>query len=247
MSEYIRSSTHDGILQLQIDRPQKKNALTADMYGRLADEFLRAAGEPSARVILLEGSDEIFTAGNDLRDFAGALGPGSDKPPVIRWIEAVATSPLPLVASVRGPAIGIGATILLHFDLVYADETAYFQMPFTDLATVPEAGATYLLPRRYGPQKAAELVLLSDRMSAARAKEIGFVNDVITDGDVREHGRAIARKLAAKPPEAMRKTKALLRGDVEPLLAQIEKEARLFAECLQSEEMQKVIAAKLAG
>ncbi|MEM9990022.1 MAG: enoyl-CoA hydratase-related protein, partial [Pseudomonadota bacterium] len=137
---------------------------------------------------------------------------------------------------------GIGATILLHFDFIYADETAYFHMPFTDLATVPEAGASWILPRQFGRPVAAEFLLACEKISPHRAYEIGYITDIVKDGDVREVAYAMTKRLAQKPAQAMSMSKALMRQDTEAFLAHIEKEARQFADRLQSEEMQAVIA-----
>ncbi|WOI52645.1 enoyl-CoA hydratase-related protein [Parvularcula sp. LCG005] len=248
MSDHIKTSTENGVLRIRLAREDKKNALTIDMYEALVAAFSRAEDTPDIRVIMLEGGDEIFTAGNDLKAFAtGLLGDGSDKkPPVLEWIEAVATAKKPVIAAVSGPAIGIGATILLHCDLVYADPSAYLHMPFTDLATVPEAGASYILPRRFGRQIAAEFFLLCEKVSAQRAYDMGIVNAVITDGPVRDHAVKIAERIAQKPPQAIAMTKALMTVDVDDMKAHIGVEAEQFASRLQSPEMQQVIMAMMS-
>lgn len=241
MADHIQKTIENGVLRLRIAREEKKNALTEPMYAALADAFHDAASNADIRAVLLEGGDDIFTAGNDLSTFASRPSlTGDEKPPVWRFIENVSNCPKPVVAAISGAAIGIGATILLHCDLVYADESAYLHMPFTDLATVPEAGASYLLPLRFGRQIAAEFVLVGDKISARRAYEMGVVNAVI-EGDVRAHAVSIAERLAAKPPNAMQKTKALMHSDKEQLFAHIPVEMQEFGRCLQSEEMQAVI------
>lgn len=244
MTEHILTSQDAGVLHVRFNRPDKKNAITVEMYEALAAAFRDAQDDPDVRVIQLEGSDEIFTSGNDL---AGFLMPfqGAGDPPVFQWIKAAVRSTKPLVAAVSGPAIGIGSTILLHFDLVYADRSAYFHMPFTDLATVPEGGASFILPRRFGPKIAADFLIACDKVTPYRALEIGFINGVV-DGDVREHATAISRRLAQKPPSAMRKTKELMRADMDALLTHIDVEGREFAACMASDEMKQVIMAMMA-
>lgn len=241
MSEFIKETLENGVLHLRFDRVEKKNAITNEMYAALAAGFAKAATEEEIRAVMLEGSDEIFTAGNDLAAFAAWPEVDSDeKPPVWEFIENVATCPVPVVAAVSGLAIGIGSTILLHCDLVYADDSAVFHMPFTDLAAVPEAGASYILPRRFGRQIAAEFLLLADKVSARRAYDMGFVNEVI-QGDVRLHAKLAAERLADKPPHALQKSKELMYGGQDELLTHIPVELKEFGACLRSEEMQKVI------
>ncbi|MGV6819417.1 MAG: enoyl-CoA hydratase-related protein [Parvularcula sp.] len=241
MSEHIKTTLSDGVLRVTIDRAEKKNALTIPMYLALGDAMERAASDDEVRSVLLEGHAEIFTAGNDLADFMSGEAFKGDPPPVFRFIRAVVTCPKPLIAAVSGAAIGIGTTILLHFDAVYADESAYFHMPFADLGLVPEAGSSYLLPTRYGQQAAAEFLILCQKVSPARAKEIGFLTEIVTDRDVRDHAMEIATAIAAKPPIAMGYTKQLMRPDQDALLAHIEREGEIFAERAQSDEMREVV------
>lgn len=246
MSDQIAVELRDGVLRVKFDREAKKNAITREMYEALDQAFQRAATEDDIGSVLLEGGDEILTAGNDLMDFMRGIGlDAQEKPPVWRFIESVITCPKPIVAAVSGGAIGIGTTILLHCDLIYADETAYFHMPFTDLATVPEAAASYITPRRFGRQIAGEFILLGEKVSAQRAYDMGVVNAII-HGDVRAHAFSIAQRLAAKPPSALRKSKELMYSDQSELLEHLETEMIEFGRCLQSEEMQGVIAKKLA-
>ncbi|MEM6649343.1 MAG: enoyl-CoA hydratase-related protein [Pseudomonadota bacterium] len=246
MSEHILTTKTEGVLKITLHHREKKNALTVEMYETLATLFEGADADPDIRAILLEGNAEIFTAGNDLSAFLEAtLWQGEEKPPVIKWIEAVALTNTPLVAAVSGPAIGIGATILLHFDFIYTDETAYFHMPFTDLATVPEAGASWILPKRFGRPVAAEFLLACEKISPQRAYEIGYITKIVKDGDVREVALDMAQTLAKKPAEAMSMSKALMRQDTDAFLAHIEKEARQFASRLQSGEMQAVIMQRM--
>ncbi len=246
MSEYIETRLEDGVLRVRFNRPEKKNAITIEMYEALIAAFDKAASDDAVRVLLLEGSDDIFSAGNDLSSFAAPRPTDGDgKVASHRLMEAAATAPKPLVAAVSGGAVGIGATLLLHFDFIYADETAFFLMPFTDLATVPEAGASLILPQRFGRQIAAEFLLLSDRITAQRAYDMGLVNAVVRDGNVRGHAFAVAQRLAQKPPMAMKMTKALMTGDTKPMLAHIDEEMRQFAERVASDEMQQIVAQRM--
>lgn len=241
MTDHIKTSLQDGVLRICIDRAGKKNALTIPMYAALADAVFGASDNDDVRCVMLEGVPEIFTAGNDLADFMSGDAFAAEKPPVMEFIRSVVTCTKPLVAAVSGGAIGIGTTILLHFDAVFADETAYFHMPFADLGLVPEAGASFILPRRYGRQVAAEFLVLCKKVSPARAHAMGIVTEVVTDGDVRDYAFAQAAKIAAKPPIAMGYTKSLMQQELDALQAHIEKEGRIFAERAQSDEMRQVV------
>ena len=224
-------STHlaDGILRIQIDRPEKRNALTAAMYADLAAAFERAADDPDTRVVLVHGHPQVFTAGNDLADFVDATPAGEDAP-VLRFLRAISTAPKPIVAAVDGPAVGIGTTLLLHCDLVYAGASARFQLPFVTLGLVPEAGSTLLLPAVAGYRRAAELLLLGEPFSADEAQACGIVNAVVADGETLATATRAATRLAAKPPSAIRLTKQLLK---QPSAAAVAEQIRLEAEQFQ--------------
>jgi enoyl-CoA hydratase/carnithine racemase len=168
------------VLTIAMNRPEKKNALTHAMYGAMADALASAAADASVRVILITGSGDAFTAGNDLGDFLNTPPAGAESP-VLRFLAALSTAEKPVVAAVNGLAIGIGTTMLLHCDLVYAARSAVFSAPFVNLALVPEAASSLLLPRRIGHAKAAELFLLGGRMNAAEAEASGLVAAVFDD------------------------------------------------------------------
>ncbi|MEM1118568.1 MAG: enoyl-CoA hydratase, partial [Bacteroidota bacterium] len=232
----------DGVLHLALDRPEKKNALTRAMYAALADALTEAAEDAAVRVVVLSGRGGVFTAGNDLGDFMMDPPTGPDSP-VFRFLSAAVGFPKPLVAAVEGPAIGIGTTVLLHCDLAYAAPGALFKMPFVDLGLVPEAASSLLLPRLAGSLRAAELLLFGEGFSAETAREIGLVNAVV-DGNVTEHTLERARTLAAKPPAAVRQTKALLRrASADAVGETIAHEGRLFVERLGSPEAQEAFTA----
>lgn len=243
MSDAIAVSRPEaGVLHLVLDRPEKKNALTRAMYGRLADALTEAADDPAVRAVVLSGSGGVFTAGNDLGDFMQEPPTGPDSP-VFRFLSAAVGFPKPLVAAVEGPAIGIGTTILLHCDLAYAAPTAVFKLPFVDLGLVPEAASSLLLPRLVGPVRAAEMLLFGEPFSAEAAYEVGLVNAVVADGVV-SHALDRARALAQKPPAAVRQTKALLRRATADAVGEtMAHEGRLFVERLGSPEAQEAFTA----
>ncbi len=245
MTQEILIHEEGGVLELRFNRPDKKNAITGAMYGALTAALADAAARPAVRAVLVTGEGDIFTAGNDIKDFLAMSGGGLDGAPPGRFIRALATFNKPLVAAVHGPAIGIGATLLLHCDLVYASPEASLSVPFVDLGLVPEAGSSVLLPSRVGFARAAALLLLGEPMDAEAACVAGLVNAVIPAGDLLGHARAQARKLAAKPPAALAATRALMRGEPGALLAQMDRESAAFAQALQGAEAREAFTAFL--
>lgn len=248
MSEHIAKRRDGAVMRLGFNRPEKKNAITATMYAAIANGLQEADEDSSIRAVLFEAAGDIFTAGNDIADFmAGAATPKDphDTPAVVRFLEAIATAEKPLVAAVQGPAVGVGVTMLLHCDLVFASEAATFHTPFVDLALVPEAASSLLLPRVAGYQQAAEMLLAGKKIDAARAQRFGFVNDVVRPDQLEEVAAAAAHDLAAKAPEAIRLSKRLMRGDMEAILARMKEEGAIFAQRLQSAEFQEAGAAFL--
>ncbi|HEX4247774.1 MAG TPA: enoyl-CoA hydratase-related protein [Pseudonocardia sp.] len=207
-----------GLVTITLDRPGKRNALTNDMYDGLADTLTTLDSESDVRVVVLTGSGGSFTAGNDLADFVSSVEQAGARPadqdaPVTRFQHAVLRARPLLVAAVDGPAVGIGATLLLHCDLVYATARSYLQTPFVDLGLVPEFASSLLLPQRVGPQRAAELLLFGDRIPAQYAHDLGLVNAVLPDADaLHEHVDARVTALLAKPAGALALTRSLLRG-----------------------------------
>ena len=241
MSDHVQITRDGRVLHLALARPEKKNALTRAMYAALADALEGASGDAAVRAVVLSGTGGAFTAGNDLFDFM--MDPPRDETsPVFRFLHAAVAFPKPFLAAVDGVAIGIGTTILLHCDLAYAAPAARFKMPFTDLGLVPEAASSLLVPRLAGGARASELLLLGETFGAETAREIGLVNGV--GADPLAAAMAAARTLAAKPPEAIRQSKALLRA---PLRERVERvmreEAELFIARLQSEEAQEAFTA----
>lgn len=244
MSE-IEIGSSDAITHIRLNRPHKKNALTIAMYADLASALEAAAHDPAIRIVTIAGSQNTFSAGNDLSDFLQSP-PSGEEAPVFRFIKAAATFPKVLVAGVAGPAVGIGTTLLLHCDLVLATPSAQFVMPFVDLGVVPEAGSSLLLPRLIGRQLAAKHLLLGEPFDAETAVRYGLVSEIVGEDDLESRLRSLAAKLAAKPPEALLITKSLLASEPEPVAARVEREGQLFGERLVSKEAMQAFAAFLS-
>ena len=243
MSEIVVTD-RPGLREIAIDRPAKRNALTRAMYHALG-AALSGADATGARAIWLHGSAECFTAGNDLGDFARAV-PG-ERSAAWGFLEALIACDLPIVASVNGAAVGVGTTMLLHCDLVYCSAGAKFQLPFVNLGLCPEAASSLLLPARAGILRASELLLLGDAFDGAVAKEAGIVNSVLpsaAEADALALSRAQA--LAAKPPEALRTTRALLRRSRAEVTAVMRAEGTEFARLLHGPEAHEVLSAMAA-
>ncbi len=231
------------ILRIQLNRPQKKNALTPAMYDALREAIERADDDQSIHAILLTGSGDSFCAGNDLNSFLE--DPGSDA--AARFIMAIAKARAPIVAAVNGVAVGVGVTMLLHCDLVYAAEDAKFNFAFIDLGLLPEAASSYLLPRMLGYGRAAELLMLGEAFSAKKARECGIVNQVVAADALDALARSKAEQLASKPPEALRQTKMLLRrGNAKAVEETMALELSLIGERLVSDEVRGIMQAFFA-
>jgi enoyl-CoA hydratase/carnithine racemase len=223
------------IRTLVINRPDKKNAITAAMYTSLAADLDAARRDESVGAVVITGAGNVFTAGNDLRDFLENPPAGEDAP-VFRFLTTLAEFDKPLVAAVRGVAVGIGTTMLLHCDLVYVAPSARFHMPFVDLGLVPEAASTLLLPRLVGPRLAAQWLLLAEPFNAETAVSVGLANAIVPDEAVLAHAVTMAEILDAKPRNAVRQTKRLLRADQADVMAALRREVELFQEALRSTE-----------
>src|SRR5476649_571278 len=196
----------DGVLCITINRPARKNALTAAMYQDMADAFFDAENDPAVRVVLIRAVGDTFSAGNDLEDFMKAP-PANQDAPVFQFLRRISTAQKPVVAAVTGGAVGIGTTMLLHCDLVYAASTAKFALPFVQLGLCPEAASSLLLPRIAGYQRAAEKLLLGEPFDAAEALAMGIVNKVLPPAELLAYATAQARKLIALPAASLRVTK----------------------------------------
>jgi enoyl-CoA hydratase/carnithine racemase len=238
MSEHVDSTRRGAVCELRLNRPDKRNALTLAMYRALGDALQSAEREREVRAVLLSGEGVCFTAGNDLKDFRA--GPAFDDPahPTVQFVHALAGFSKPLVCAVHGPTVGIGVTLLLHCDLVLAAErSTRLMFSFVSLGLVPEAASTLLLPRLLGPQRAAQLLLLGEPLDARTAEAWGLVNRVVEDTELMQEAREVADALAAQPPEALKRTKRLLRLDPDGRVrARMDAEVSEFAACLRGEE-----------
>jgi enoyl-CoA hydratase/carnithine racemase len=245
MTDQIVTTLKDGVFQIRINRPEKKNALTQDMYSGLASALSKADEDPEVRVVTLTGTGDSFTSGNDVADFLKRDATSSDQRPVGSFLRTIASTKKPLIAGVNGMAIGVGVTMLLHCDVVYAAEGATFQVPFTNLGVVPEAASSQLLPQMVGYHRAAELMLFGERIDAHRAYEIGFINGVCTAAELPTLLSARAAVIAAKPASSILATKALLRRAPEAMPARMSVENAEFARLLQSPETRAIMQAFL--
>lgn len=248
MSEHVRIEAGGGVLAITLARPERRNAITIAMYDALADAIGQAQQDPSLRLITLRGEGEDFTAGNDLADFLAAMpregAEGGDEIAVWRLLRALANNALPLIAAVHGNAIGIGTTLLLHCDLVLAEDGTRFSLPFVDLGLVPEAASSLLLPRLAGRRRAALYLLLAESFGPGDALEWGLVSKVVPKGELEQALAETVAALLAKPAEALRLTQKLLRhGGRDEILERFELENRHFSERLQSAEVKEAITA----
>jgi enoyl-CoA hydratase/carnithine racemase len=246
----VRAMGEGGVLTLRLNRPEKKNALSREMYAALTDGFASAAADDAARAVLLAGGED-FTAGNDIADFAadGAAG-GADGPlrtgAALDFLEALTRFPKPVVAAVRGVAIGIGTTLLLHCDASVASRTARLQMPFTRLGIVPEAGSSLLLAARIGQARATWMLMSGDAVDGETAARDGLVTRAADDAEVEAAAAAMAAQLAALPPGAVADTKRLLRAPHAAALAEaMERERAAISERLRSAEARALFEAFL--
>ena len=241
---YVVVEQHDHILRVALNRADKKNALTHGMYTALADAIDRLNAEPGLRVLFLTGTADCFTSGNDMVDFMNNP-PQSAESPVSRFLNAIRTSAKPIVAAVNGPAVGVGTTMLLHFDLVYAGAGARFQMPFVSLGLCPEGGSSLLLPLLVGHRRAAELLMLGSSFGAADALQYGLVNAVFDDADYQQQAWAKAVQLAAQPPASVRLAKQQMRAAFPQLAEVMAAEGAAFMSRLKSPEAMEAVGAFL--
>lgn len=239
----IRTETRERVLAIEIARPEKKNALTQAMYAALAEALRSADSDANVRAVLIHGSRDCFTAGNDLKDFL-ERPPHTEEAPVSRFLASLPAFGKPLIAAVNGPAVGIGTTMLLHCDLVFAAPGATFQLPFVNLGVVPEAASSFLLPYIAGYQRAAELLLLGRPFGPDKALAAGFVTEIVPEAELFERARAAALAVAALPPAAVRAAKALMREPYRARVAEaMQAEGRVFRERLASPEAKEAMTA----
>jgi enoyl-CoA hydratase/carnithine racemase len=232
------------VARIELARPEKKNAITTEMYVQMAEALAAADADRDVRAVLLHGAKDCFTAGNDLGDFLKR--PPGTQSPSWRFFDVLPAMSKPVVAAVGGPAVGIGTTLLFHCDLIYATPAARFQLPFTSLGIVPEFGSTYLLPLLAGYQRAAELLLLGQPFSAEKAREAGIVTEVVAEDELLPRALKAATQLAELPPESIRLTKRLMKSaHAEAVKKQIGEESRIFVERLASPEAKEAMNAFL--
>ena len=247
MSEHVRVERQGSALAITLARPERRNAITVAMYAALADAIEQAGEDDAIRAITFRGEGQDFAAGNDLADFLEAVPREDGDIPVWRLLRALATCETPLIAAVHGNCVGIGTTMLLHCDLVIADDSARFLMPFVDLGLVPEAASSLLFPRLAGRRHAARYLLLSEPFGADEAQAIGLVSHRATDGALEAKLHETVAALMAKPSEALRQTQRLLRrGSRDEILERMKLESSIFAERLASDEVKQAISAFFA-
>lgn len=215
----IMTHTDAGVMTITFNRVDKKNSITSAMYALMANAMQLAETDPTVRVVVFQGHETVFSAGNDIADFLSAP-PSTQEAPVFRFLRAISTFPKPLLAAVCGPAVGIGTTLLFHCDLVYAGDNAAFAMPFVNLGLCPEAASSLLVPQMMGYHRAAEALLLGEPFMAEAALEVGLVNRVLPPTEANNYAHIQARKLAAKPISALIETKRLMKKGQAALVAQ---------------------------
>jgi enoyl-CoA hydratase/carnithine racemase len=243
--EEIVTERSGSILRVELNRPTKRNAMTSAMYLSLAGIFNEAATDENTRVVLWHGAGDSFCAGNDIDDFL-KNPPGPGESPQARLMEALVNIDKPLVAAVHGAAIGGGTTMLTHCDFIYAGESTKFQMPFINLAVVPEFGSSCSVPARIGHLRAAELILLGAPFDAGRAAELGLVTQVISDKDVLARATETAAKLAAKPARALQACKRLMKQPFrEQIKAAMKAENEEFSVQVRSNDAKEAFTAFL--
>jgi enoyl-CoA hydratase/carnithine racemase len=237
VSDLIIVSDEGPVRTVQMNRPDKKNALTAAMYDALATAIEGAAGEPDLRCLLVSGTGGAFSAGNDLQEFLDAATSGAGLGhSTVRFLHALARCQRPLVAAVRGVAVGVGTTMLLHCDYVVAGTDARFSTPFVGLGLVPEAASSLIAPRLMGQRRAFSLLVMGRPLDAAAAQACGLVNTIVAPGDVDAEAAKAAREIAALPAEAVAVARRLMRGSADEVVARIDKEVELFKQRLRSAE-----------
>ena len=229
----ILTHTDAGVMTITLNRLDRKNAITAEMYAAMAEALLQATANAAVRVVVIQGHETIFSAGNDIGDFLNAA-PSTPDAPVFRFLHGIASFPKPLIAAVCGPAVGVGTTLLFHCDLVYAGDNAAFSMPFVNLGLCPEAASSLLVPQLLGYHRAAEALLMGEPFMAEAALEVGLVNRVVPPTECNSHAQSQARKLAAKPITALVETKRLMKqGMAAQVRQQMDEEATSFRRVMQ--------------
>ena len=238
----ILISNEGPVRKIRMNRPEKKNALTLAMYDAMAAAMGDTSTDASVRCLLIAGAPDIFCAGNDLNDFIAMARTGALGIPIVRFLHAFARCEKPLVAAVSGAAVGIGTTMLLHCDQVIASDNAVLLTPFVSLGLLPEAGSSLIAPRLMGHARAFSLLVMGKSLSAEEAKAAGIVTAVVPAAELDAQSLAVAREIAALPPESVASARRLMRGSVEEIIARIDEEVETFKTRLASPEAQKALA-----
>lgn len=245
MSDAVAVSDDAGVRTIRLNRPEKKNALTLAMYREMTRALKEADAADATRCVMITSAGGTFCAGNDITDFLKAAGGGLD-PSAHEFLLALARCRKPLVAAVRGAAVGVGTTMLFHCDHVVAGTDATLSTPFLKLGIIPEAASTLLAPMRMGHSHAFSLLVMGRPLSGSEAKEAGIVNTVVEPDAVEATALKAAREIAALPPTTVAVTRGLMRGHLDAVLKQIEAESSHFRDLLQSDEARAAFAAFLA-
>lgn len=246
-NDHIISTISDGVMTIRMNRPDKKNAITGDMYARMAAALDVANETDEVKVALILGNPGAFSSGNDIGDFMKvAMSGHRESMAVFDFLERIIMAPKPLVAGVDGLAIGVGTTMLLHCDYVVASSTSRLKTPFVDLGLVPEAGSSLIAPQLIGHHRAFALLAKGEEFSADAGKDAGFVNQVVESAELEGAARAAAADIASKPQQALTLSRGLIRGDRTPILDRMREEAVLFGERLESDEARQAFMAFMA-
>ena len=243
MTEHVEVERHGAVQIIRMNRPDKKNAITRAMYGKMAAALTAGDADPLVRVHLILGVPGAFSSGNDIADFMTVAMGGDGGTEVFDFLVALARSAKPMVSAADGIAVGIGTTIHLHCDLTFATSRTVFRTPFVDLGLVPEAGSSLIAPALVGRQQAFALLGLGQPFSAEKAKQAGLIYEIVGEDELEASAMAAAQEIAGKPPEALKIARDLMRGNRDELVARIEEEGRLFRERLTSDEARQAFTA----
>ena len=243
MTEHVEVERHGAVQIIRMNRPDKKNAITRAMYGKMAAALTAGDADPLVRVHLILGVPGAFSSGNDIADFMTVAMGGDGGTEVFDFLVALARSAKPMVSAADGIAVGIGTTIHLHCDLTFATSRTVFRTPFVDLGLVPEAGSSLIAPALVGRQQAFALLGLGQPFSAEKAKQAGLIYEIVGEDELEASALAAAEEIAGKPPEALKIARDLMRGNRDELVARIEEEGRLFRERLTSDEARQAFTA----
>jgi len=243
MSDLILVEIVDGVQIIRINRPDKKNALTIDMYAAMNDALRSGDASDEIAVHLITGTEGMFSAGADLKEFLMFATGGERKLEAYEFLKTIAQIKKPLIAAVDGLAVGIGTTMLLHCDLVYASPKATFTTPFSNLGMVPEGGSSLLVPRMMGSKRAFEMLCLGQVFSAEKAHGAGLINEIVAADELVDYAVQCGRLLAAKPPEALAMSRDMIRGSEQEVLDCMAAEIEVFTERLVSAEAREAFTA----